>query len=659
MYHGNGYRPSIENRGLLKYKPILKNMKNKLLHLFGFVGLLLALTSCGGNQKNEGNTDSTKTQDSSKTSETNKPMNLKSVDVHTFAKANEAVMTDLALDIKVDFDKKVIVGKAVITIDNKTKTSKLYLDTQELGIEKVTLGDDEKETKFALESKVAHLGSALVVDISPDTKKVTIHYQTSPQAAALQWLSPQQTAGKKQPFLFTQSQAILARSWVPCQDSPGIRFTYSAKVTVPKDLMALMSAENPTEKNADGVYNFKMPQPIPAYLLALSVGDLAFGKIGTRTGVYAEPSMLEKCTYEFANMEKMLEAAEGIYGKYEWGRYDVIVLPPSFPFGGMENPRLTFATPTILAGDRSLTSLIAHELAHSWSGNLVTNSTWNDFWLNEGFTVFFERKIMEALRGESYAEMLAKLGLQDLKETIKGLEKDDTKLKLALKGRNPDDGMNDVAYEKGYFFLRLIAETVGKEKFDEFLKNYFAKYKFQSMDTEGFLVHLKQALPAAAKLNLDEWVYQSGLPANCPTVKATRFENIDQAFAAWEGGKAPAELNTKEWSTHEWLHFLRKLPAKVDLAKLEALDAAFKLTQSGNSEIAAEWLSRAVPSEYSKAYPALEKFLVNVGRRKFLVPLYKSMITTEKGKALAKQIYAKARPNYHSVSYNTIDKMLK
>lgn len=631
-------------------------MKNRLLHLCSVVGLLLALASCGGNQKGEGNTDSTKTQD---TSQTSKKMELKSVDVHTFAKAQEAVMTDLALDIKVDFDNKVIVGKAVITIDNKTNTNKLYLDTQELGIKKVTLDNSDKETKFTIESKQEHLGSALAIDIKPDTKKVTVYYQTSPQAAALQWLSPQQTAGKKQPFLFTQSQAILARSWVPCQDSPGIRFTYSAKVTVPKDLMALMSAENPTEKNTEGVYNFKMPQPIPAYLLALSVGDLAFGKIGARTGIYAEPSMLDKCTYEFANMEKMLEAAEGIYGKYEWGRYDVIVLPPSFPFGGMENPRLTFATPTILAGDRSLTSLIAHELAHSWSGNLVTNSTWNDFWLNEGFTVFFERKIMEALRGESYAEMLAKLGLQDLQGTIKGLEKDDTKLKLALKGRNPDDGMNDVAYEKGYFFLRLIAETVGKEKFDDFLKNYFAKYKFQSMDTEGFLVHLKQALPATAKLNLDEWVYQPGLPTNCPQVKATRFDNIDQAFAAWEGGKNPTELETKEWSTHEWLHFLRKLPTKVDLAKLEALDAAFKLTQSGNSEIAAEWLSRAVPSEYNKAYPALEQFLVNVGRRKFLVPLYKSMITTEKGKTLAKQIYAKARPNYHSVSYNTIDKMLK
>ncbi|WP_299458991.1 M1 family metallopeptidase [uncultured Microscilla sp.] len=634
-------------------------MKNKLLHLLSIAGLLLALVSCGGSNDNKENSDSTNTQDTSRTTSITKNMELKSVDVHTFAKAKEAVMTDLALDIKVDFDNKIITGKAIITLDNKAKTDKLYLDTKELGIDKVTIGDDEKEAKFTLESTVEHLGNALVIDISPDTKKVTVYYQTNPQAEALQWLSPQQTAGKKHPFLFTQSQAILARSWVPCQDSPGIRFTYSAKVTVPKDLMALMSAENPTEKNAEGVYNFKMPQPIPAYLLALSVGDLAFGKIGERTGVYAEPSMLDKCTYEFANMEKMLEAAEGIYGKYEWGRYDVIVLPPSFPFGGMENPRLTFATPTILAGDRSLTSLIAHELAHSWSGNLVTNNTWNDFWLNEGFTVFFERKIMGALRGESYAEMLAKLGLQDLQETVKGLEKEDTKLKLALKGRNPDDGMNDIAYEKGYFFLRLIAETVGKEKFDEFLKNYFAQYKFQSMDTEGFLAHLKQALPEATKLNLDEWVYQPGLPANCPKVKATRFENIDKAYAAWEGGKNPAELDTKEWSTHEWLHFLRKLPTKVEVAKLKELDATFKLTQSGNSEIAAEWLSRAVPSGYNEAYPALEKFLINVGRRKFLVPLYKSMITTEEGKALAKQVYAKARPNYHSVSYNTIDKLLK
>lgn len=634
-------------------------MKNKLLHLLSIGGLLWMLASCGG-QKSNNTTDSTQTKDSAQTnpSSTNETMKPTSVDVHTFAKANDAVMTDLALDIKVDFDKKIIKGKASITVDNLGKTDKLYLDTKELSIEKVTLGDDEKVAKFTVGDAVPHMGKPLVIDIEATTQKVHVYYQTSPKAEALQWLSPQQTAGKKSPFLFTQSQAILARSWVPCQDSPGIRFTYSAKVTVPKELMAVMSAENPVEKNNEGVYNFKMPQRIPAYLLALSIGDLAFGKIGERTGVYAEPSMLEKCTYEFANMEKMLEAAEKIYGKYEWGRYDVIVLPPSFPFGGMENPRLTFATPTILAGDRSLTSLIAHELAHSWSGNLVTNNTWNDFWLNEGFTVFFERRIMEAIKGESYAEMLAKLGHQDLQGTVKELDANDTKLKLNLKDRNPDDGMNDVAYEKGYFFLRLIAETVGKEKFDEFLKNYFAQYKFQSMDTEGFLAHLKKTLPATAKLNLEEWVYKPGLPANCPKVSTERFANIDKVYAAWKGGKKPEELNTKEWSTHEWLHFLRKLPAKVDKAKLEALDGAFKLTESGNSEIAAEWLSRAVPSEYEKAYPALEKFLVNVGRRKFLVPLYKSMLTTDKGKALAKDIYKKARPNYHSVSYNTLDKMI-
>ena len=633
-------------------------MKNKLLHLLGVAGLMLALASCGGGKGGNNEGDSTQATDSSQTSKTMNTTNT-NADVHTFAQADKAVMTDLALDIKVDFDKKQIGGKATLTINNLGKTDKLYLDTKELTIEKVTLGDDEKETKFAIGEAKEHMGKPLVIDITADTKKVNVYYQTSPKAEALQWLNPQQTAGKKQPFLFTQSQAILARSWVPCQDSPGIRFTYSAKVTVPKDLMAVMSAENPVTKNAEGVYNFKMPQPIPAYLLALSVGDLAFGKIGERTGVYAEPSMLDKCTYEFANMEKMLEAAEKIYGKYEWGRYDVIVLPPSFPFGGMENPRLTFATPTILAGDRSLTSLIAHELAHSWSGNLVTNKTWNDFWLNEGFTVFFERKIMEAIRGESYSEMLARLGQQDLQGTVKSLDEKDTHLKLALKDRNPDDGMNDVAYEKGYFFLRLIAETVGKDKFDNFLKNYFAKYKFQSMDTEGFLAHLKQELPEAAKLNLDEWVYKPGLPANMPKVAATRFENIDKVYAEWEGGKKAAELNTKEWSTHEWLHFLRKLPAKVEKAKLEDLDAAFKLTESGNSEIAAEWLSRAVPSEYDKAYPALEKFLINVGRRKFLMPLYKSMITTEAGKKMAKEVYTKARPNYHSVSYNSLDKLIK
>lgn len=421
-----------------------------------------------------------------------------------------------------------------------------------------------------------------------------------------------------------------------------------------------MSAENPTEKNDSGIYEFKMPQPIPAYLLALSVGDIQFEKISDRAGVYAEPSVLKKSVYEFGDLEAMIVASENLYGQYEWGRYDLIVLPPSFPFGGMENPRLTFATPTILAGDRSLVSLVAHELAHSWSGNLVTNATWDDFWLNEGFTVFFERKIMEAIEGEAYAEMLAELGYQDLLETIEELGEDspDTQLKLNLTDRDPDEGVTNIAYEKGYFFLRMIAELVGKDKFDTFLKTYFEKNKFQVMDTEKFLVYLQEELPETKELNLDEWIYQPGLPKNCPKPNSERFQAVNESFTAWQGGKKASELETKDWSSHEWLHFIRQLPETLSPEQMKDLDDAFGFTKSGNSEVLAAWLTKVIPNEYTVAYPAIREFLMTVGRRKFLVPLYQALLKTEEGIKMAKDIYVVARPNYHFVSTNTLDELL-
>src|SRR5690606_16459222 len=389
------------------------------------------------------------------------------------------------------------------------------------------------------------------------------------------------TSGGKLPFLFTQSQAILARSWVPIQDSPGIRFTYEAKVTVPSNLLALMSAENPQEKNDDGVYHFKMDKPIPAYLLALAVGDLTFEAIDERTGVYAEPDMIEKAAYEFAETGNMLEASEDLYGPYQWERYDLLVLPPSFPFGGMENPRLTFATPTILAGDRSLTSLVAHEMAHSWSGNLVTNATWNDFWLNEGFTVYFENRIMEAIYGRSYAEMLANLSLQDLKREIESLndkgQAADTKLKLALKGRDPDDGMTSIAYDKGCFFLVALEEQVGRQTFDAFLRKYFEDNAFKSMDTESFIAYANEHLFKANTIPVDsslynQWIYGEGLPESMPDITSERFLKVEKAASQWELGTPAKALETKDWSTHEWLHFIQQLPDKLSQHQMRELD---------------------------------------------------------------------------------------
>lgn len=592
-------------------------------------------------------------------------------DPHSYARPHEVAVEHLSLDLEVDFDAKRLVGRASLTLDRPDReqdgpASSLLLDTRDLEIRAVTLDDDQAEVAFTLDAAVPNLGSRLEIPISPETRVVHIAYSTSPRAAAVQWLAPAQTAGGAHPFLFTQSQAILARTWVPCQDTPAVRMTYDAVVRVPSELMAVMSADgNPTERNAEGVYRFDMPQPIPSYLLALAVGDLAFAELGPRTGVYAEGPMLDASANEFADTESMLTEVEALFGPYRWGRYDLLVLPPSFPFGGMENPRLTFATPTIIAGDRSLVSLVAHELAHSWSGNLVTNATWNDFWLNEGFTVYLERRIMEAIRGRDYADMLAVLGRQDLEATVADLGDTaaDTHLFLDLDGRDPDDGMTDIAYEKGYFFLRAIEEAVGRERFDPFLRKWFDENAFSSETTDSFLAYLDQALLAddpalAEKVATSAWVYGPGLPDRGNTLQAEAFVRVDDALGTFLDGAPPTELTTDGWSTHEWLHFLRGLPDDLSNEQMAALDQAFGLTASGNSEILHAWLHHVIASGYEPGYERLRTFLEGVGRRKFLKPLYERLAGTEEGKAMARDIYARARPGYHTVASATIDEIL-
>lgn len=589
-------------------------------------------------------------------------------DIHSFAEPNEAVVKHLDWDAVVDFETKTITAKASLTIQTTENAEQLILDSKNLLISKITIGIDEKEViAYSKGPETEHLGQAIVITIDNETTLVNIYYQTSPDAEALQWLSPQQTADKELPFLFTQSQAILARSWVPIQDSPGIRFTYNAKVKVPKGHLALMSAENPKAKSADGNYTFSMKQPIPAYLLALAVGDLEYEAISKRSGVYAEPSVLEKASYEFAELENMIQAAEYLYGKYQWEVYDLIVLPPSFPFGGMENPRLTFATPTILAGDRSLTSLVAHELAHSWSGNLVTNATWHDFWLNEGFTVYFEQRIMEALYGRDYSEMLASLAAQDLVAEVNQMTAEgnaaDTHLKLNLEGRNPDDGVTSIAYDKGYLFLRMLEEKVGRDKFDSFIKAYFTENAFKVMTTEGFIDYLNKnlfeanGLPVTTEL-YDKWIYGPGLPENVALPSSDKFAKVDAAIFSFMEGMLPEDLPSKDWSSHELLHFVKNLPANVTLDQMATLDEAYNFTNTGNSEVLTAWLTQTIKRDYSAAYASLENFLVNAGRRKFLIPLYTEMTKSEEGMKMAKAIYKKARPNYHFVAASTIDEML-
>lgn len=586
------------------------------------------------------------------------------VDVHTYSEPEKARVTHLSLDIEVAFDSKTIQGIASYNVEAVQGAGEIILDVKDLSIDSIWL--EHKDSTYATTYQVtlpkSFMGSALHIIIKDSTEKIHIKYSTNPQAAALQWLNPQQTFGKKAPFLFTQGQAILTRTWLPCQDGPGIRYTYDAVVRVPKELLAVMSADNPQSKTTDGIYEFKMDQPIPSYLMALAVGDIEFKEIGPRTGVYAEPGMLDASAQEFDDLEKMVVGAEELYGPYLWGRYDLIVLPPSFPFGGMENPKLTFATPTIIAGDRSLTSLVAHELAHSWSGNLVTNATWNDFWLNEGHTVYIERRIMEALYGKPYSDMLALLGFQDLENTIEdlGMEAEDTHLKLNLNGRDPDEGMNDIAYEKGYLLLRTLEEKVGKEIFDSYLKKYFSDFKFKSISTEQWKAYINTNLLKVQKLefSLDEWLYAPSLPSQHAIINSDKFKHVNSRLREFSRIARLDRSNTRSWSTHEWLHFIRGLPTDLHISFYEKLDDVYQLSESGNSEILAAWLELSIRNNYIiNNQEKLESFLIEVGRRKFLTPLYRALVETDRLE-LARNIFTKAKDNYHSVASNSIDALL-
>ncbi|CAD0002843.1 hydrolase/aminopeptidase [Flavobacterium salmonis] len=586
-------------------------------------------------------------------------------DEHSYSKPELAVVKHLDLDIKVDFDTQTISGKASWLIDNISKGNEIIFDENTLNITKVTLGDDEKETKFELGKEEEFHGKPLHITIEPNTTKVNIYYSTTKDAVALQWLKPEQTADKKKPFLFSQGESVWSRTWIPCQDSPGIRFTYNAKVTVPKDLLAVMSALNPQKKNDTGVYTFKQDKAIPSYLMAIAVGDIEFQSIDNRTGVYAEPSMLKKSAWEFAELGKMVVAAEKLYGPYRWGRYDVLVLPPSFPYGGMENPNLTFLTPGVIAGDRSLTSLLAHELGHSWSGNLVTNATWDDIWLNEGFTTYVEHRIGEAIFGKKEFEMQNVITNKELTDNVAeyGDTSPDTRLKVSLTGRNPDDGISMIPYVKGYAFLRVIENAVGREKFDPFIKNYFDAHGFKSITTEDFVKYINENLikgdkALADKIKLEDWIYKPGIPSNIVPVSSSDFDAIDKIQKNWRETGVTG-LSKKITTTAEKQHFIDHLPADITAKEMEAIDKEFNFTKSGNFIIKRQWFVQAIRHQYKAANPAIEQFLIGISRTGSVMMLYKEMVKTPEGKVWAKEVFEKAKSGYHATTIQAVEDVLK
>jgi leukotriene-A4 hydrolase len=590
-------------------------------------------------------------------------------DIHSFARPEVARVTHVALDLALDFAAKRVGGTATLDLQAQPGAQEIVLDTKGLEIQSVADAAG-RALQWSLGAGDEIRGRPLTVQLA-GARRIAVRYRSGPDAAALQWLAPEQTVGGRHPYLFSQGEAILNRTWIPTQDSPGIRQTWEARIVAPEALVVVMSAENldpDGERVAGGrAFRFRMEHPVAPYLIAMAAGDLAFRPLGPRTGVWTEPAALDRVADELADTERMVAAAEALYGPYRWGRYDMLVLPPSFPFGGMENPRLTFLTPTIIAGDRSLVGTVAHELAHSWSGNLVTNASWSDFWLNEGFTTYFENRIMEAIYGPERARQEAALSWDDLQAELDelGPTSPATALHLDLSGQDPDAGMTSIAYDKGAAMLRTIEREVGRARWDAYLRSWFDRHAFQPATSEMLLADMRRNLfqgdiALERRLMLDQWVYRPGIPANAARPDPQAFAEVDAAVRAFAGGGGVTAVPYTGWNTAERIRFVNALPRRLGRARLDALDRAFGLSQSGNSEVLFAWLKLAIGNRYDPAVPAAERFLTSMGRRKFVTPLFEALIgQAEWGRPIAQRIYARARPGYHALTRGSVDAAMR
>ncbi len=585
------------------------------------------------------------------------------IDPHSFTESGQPRVRHLDLDLDLDFARRVVSGAAVLSLAAPGEGD-LDLDTKGLTIRSVRT-ESGVDVPFRLSDEEPILGRRLRLSLPPSTSRLAISWETSPEAVALQWLDPAQTAGGSHPFLYSQCQAIHARTVMPVQDTPAIRLTYRAALTVPEALSAVMSAGPAGDRHGPRpgtrTFLFEMPQPIPPYLFALAAGRLDARDLSPRSRVHAEPEVVEKAAFEFAGVEEMIRTAERLFGPYPWERYDLLVLPPSFPYGGMENPRMTFLTPTVLAGDRSLVDVVAHELAHSWTGNLVTNATMDHFWLNEGATTWAERRILEALHGEGAAVLAWAIGETALRKAFErfGADSPLTKLRTDLAGVDPDDAYSSIPYEKGARFFALLERTAGRGRFDRFLADYIARFRFTSITSETFQAFLDETLPGVgASIGADEWLRGTGLPQGAPVFRSPRLEELTRMAEGFAGGARPGAARLAGWSPSETLVYLQHLPRPMPAESCAWLDGVFRLAGQGNYELLVEGLTIAAASDYDPAFARLREVLLTVGRMKYLRPLFTAMGGSPRTRALGRAIYGEARPRYHALSRRVVESVL-
>ncbi|KAF1783407.1 Armadillo-type fold [Phytophthora cactorum] len=578
------------------------------------------------------------------------PVVSPSLHSQSFANLDEVLYRHLQWTLAIDFERQQLEGFAEYTFayTGAAKSPVLILDTQFLSISSVSV-DGVNVDNFTLSDQHSVFGRALSVPISSLSTTVRVTYTTSAQSSGLQWLSPLLTAGKEHPFLFTQCQAIHARSVVPCPDTPAAKFTYSATVTVPEWCTVLMSAiAHGHVKNNDHEqtkkWSFRQNVPIPSYLLAIAAGHMESVELSPRTKVWAEPRIVTRAAHEFAQTEAFLKAAEEITGQeYLWKRYDLVCLPPSFPYGGMENPCLTFVTPTLLAGDRSLADVVAHEIAHSWTGNLVTNATWSDFWLNEGWTVWLERKIVAKIHN-------------------------DPKL-------DPDDVFSRVPYEKGFNFLHYLSSVVGSEEFDLFAQAYIQKFKFQTVTSQDFRVFFEKHFAAQpewlGQIDWDGWFFSTGMP-----LIENKFDTsmISQVRAL--GEKMMTTADDEKWAKIMAPNMLRKWPASLWIllldtllllqtgshvqlaaAHLDAIDAFahHHLSTTHNSELRFRWSTLSLRSCDVRVLDRTVEFLKEQGRMKFVRPLFRDLCAAL-GVARGAAIFEDCKSRYHPIAAKMIQR---